>query len=152
MYELLAVRFLKMFRWKLLRRLPLSNFHRANTSRHICKPYIFIYLRFKGTKLYKLSLLICRPKPLFVTPCLPSLFTGLRPFSACCELLINFSLGLFFDPENGGDMLLRNISWFLPDYTASFQRIEFFMDMLSSGVGSVRNSSYGQSSDKVISL
>jgi hypothetical protein len=33
-----------------------------------------------------------------------------------------FLLGLFFDPENGGDMYLRNVGWLSADYTALFPR------------------------------
>jgi hypothetical protein len=32
-------------------------------------------------------------------------------------------LGLFFDPEEGGDMFLRNVVWLLTDYTALYHRI-----------------------------
>jgi hypothetical protein len=31
-------------------------------------------------------------------------------------------LGLFFGPEDGGDMFLRNIGWHSPDYTALYHR------------------------------
>jgi hypothetical protein len=31
-----------------------------------------------------------------------------------------FLLGLFFDPENGGDMFLRSASWPSTDYTAVY--------------------------------
>jgi hypothetical protein len=34
----------------------------------------------------------------------------------------DFLLGLHFNPEDGGDMLLRDISWLLTDYTALYSR------------------------------
>jgi hypothetical protein len=33
-----------------------------------------------------------------------------------CSLHANFLLGLFFDPEDGGDMFLWNVEWLLSDY------------------------------------
>jgi hypothetical protein len=33
-----------------------------------------------------------------------------------------FFLDLFFDPEDGGDMLLRNVGWLSTDYTALYPR------------------------------
>jgi hypothetical protein len=37
---------------------------------------------------------------------------------ACCLLHADFLRGLLFKPEDGGDMLLRNVGYFSPDYTA----------------------------------
>jgi hypothetical protein len=34
-----------------------------------------------------------------------------------------FLLGLFFDPEDRGDMFLRNVGWLSTDYTALYHRI-----------------------------
>jgi hypothetical protein len=33
-----------------------------------------------------------------------------------------FLAGLFSDPENGGDMFLRNVGWLSTDYTALYPR------------------------------
>jgi hypothetical protein len=41
-------------------------------------------------------------------------------FSTCFHA--GFSLGLFFDPENGGDMFLRNVGCPSTDYTALYPR------------------------------
>jgi hypothetical protein len=32
--------------------------------------------------------------------------------------------GLFFDPEDGGDMLLQNVDWLSMDYTVFYPRRE----------------------------
>jgi hypothetical protein len=39
----------------------------------------------------------------------------IRKLFASC---VGFLLGLFFDPGDGGDILLRNVGWFSTDYTA----------------------------------
>jgi hypothetical protein len=38
-----------------------------------------------------------------------SIFSDITPCSTCYLLHLNFLIGLFFDPENGGNMLLRNV-------------------------------------------
>jgi hypothetical protein len=42
--------------------------------------------------------------------------------TACYLLHDGFLLGLFFEPEGGGDMLLQNVSWLSTDYTALHPR------------------------------
>jgi hypothetical protein len=37
-----------------------------------------------------------------------------------------FLLGLFFDPEDGGNIFLRHVDWFCTVYTALYPRIENF--------------------------
>jgi hypothetical protein len=37
-------------------------------------------------------------------------------------LLAGFLLGLFFNPENGGDIFLKTVSWLSVDYMASCPR------------------------------
>jgi hypothetical protein len=39
-------------------------------------------------------------------------------------------LGLFFGPENGGDMFLRNVGWLLTDYTTLYPRRQYFQSCL----------------------
>jgi hypothetical protein len=41
---------------------------------------------------------------------------------ACYLLDTGFLLGLFFDPEDGGNMLLPNVAWLSNDYTALYPR------------------------------
>jgi hypothetical protein len=36
----------------------------------------------------------------------------ITPISACHRIHADFLLGLCFDPEDGGDMVLRNVGWF----------------------------------------
>jgi hypothetical protein len=46
-------------------------------------------------------------------------------------LLANFLLGLLFDPEDGGDMFLRNVSSLLNGlHGVIFQKTELFITML----------------------
>jgi hypothetical protein len=42
--------------------------------------------------------------------------------SACYLLRAGFLRGLFFDPEDGGDMFLRNVGSISMDYKASYPR------------------------------
>jgi hypothetical protein len=42
--------------------------------------------------------------------------------SACHLLHAGFLLGLFFEPEDGGAMFLRNLGWLSVDYTALYPR------------------------------
>jgi hypothetical protein len=46
----------------------------------------------------------------------PQKETGL----ACCLLHAGFLLGLFFNPEDKGDISLRNVGCFSTDYTALY--------------------------------
>jgi hypothetical protein len=55
-----------------------------------------------------------------ITPCSPvKLNKRLLP---CCLLHASFSLGLLSDPDDGGDMFLRNVGWLSPHYTALYPR------------------------------
>jgi hypothetical protein len=42
--------------------------------------------------------------------------------AACCLLHAGFLLGLLFNPEDGGDILLRNFGWLSKDYTALYPK------------------------------
>jgi hypothetical protein len=42
-----------------------------------------------------------------------------RKAASCCT---GFLLGIFFDPEDGGDMFLRNVGWLSADYTTLYPR------------------------------
>jgi hypothetical protein len=43
-------------------------------------------------------------------------------YSACHLITFWFLLNYFFDPEDGGDMFLRNVGCNSTDYTASYPR------------------------------
>jgi hypothetical protein len=45
--------------------------------------------------------------------------------SGCHPLLVGFLLSLFSDREDGGDIFLRNVSEFLPNYTVLQPRTSF---------------------------
>jgi hypothetical protein len=42
--------------------------------------------------------------------------------SACHLLHAGFLNGIVFDPEDGGNMFLRNVSWLWTDYTTLYAR------------------------------
>jgi hypothetical protein len=42
--------------------------------------------------------------------------------SACYMIHASFLLSVFFNPEDGGDMLLRKVGWLSADYTALYPR------------------------------
>jgi hypothetical protein len=48
--------------------------------------------------------------------------------TACCQLHGGFLRGLLFDPEDGSDMFLQNVSWLWLDYTCVIsQKLELFI-------------------------
>jgi hypothetical protein len=52
----------------------------------------------------------------------PSSGSKNKPSNQSYLLNDGFTLGLFLDPEDEGDMFFRNIGWFLTDYTVSCPR------------------------------
>jgi hypothetical protein len=42
--------------------------------------------------------------------------------AVCCLLHVDFLLGLLFNPEDVGDMFLRNVGCLSPDYTALYPK------------------------------
>jgi hypothetical protein len=48
--------------------------------------------------------------------------TGSKKASACYLIPAGFLLGLLFDSEDGGEIILRNVGCFSTDYTASYPR------------------------------
>jgi hypothetical protein len=58
-----------------------------------------------------------------VTPCSSLNVNGRFGGTYCLHLLATcFMLGLFFDPEYGGDMFLRNVGWLSTGYTLLYLR------------------------------
>jgi hypothetical protein len=55
-----------------------------------------------------------------------------RVSSACSLLHAGFLLGLLIDPEDGGDIFLRNIDFPLPDYMALYSRREHCKNLKSN--------------------
>jgi hypothetical protein len=47
---------------------------------------------------------------------------GMSQISACCLLLVGFSLDLHFDPDDGGSTFLRHLSEYLANYKAYYMR------------------------------
>jgi hypothetical protein len=45
-----------------------------------------------------------------------------EPSFACCPLFVGYWQGIFFDPEDGCSMFLRNAGELLTDYTALHTR------------------------------
>jgi hypothetical protein len=61
-----------------------------------------------------------------------------------------FLLGLFFDPEDGGDMFLRNVGWLLTDYTALYPRRQTLLTQEVSWTIAISSSAgVGQFSSKL---
>jgi hypothetical protein len=46
--------------------------------------------------------------------------TALAVLDAC--FMLGFVVGLFFVPEDGSEMFLRNVCWFSKDYTSLYPR------------------------------
>jgi hypothetical protein len=50
-----------------------------------------------------------------------------QPNLACYLLHVGILIGLFIDPEDGGDIFLRNVGRFSTNYTALYRKIVFFI-------------------------
>jgi hypothetical protein len=53
-----------------------------------------------------------------IRPCSPLKIK--RRFGGTCRIHAGFLLGLFFDPEYGGDLFLRNVGLLSTDYMVSY--------------------------------
>jgi hypothetical protein len=53
-----------------------------------------------------------------------------------------FLLDLFFDPENGGEIFLRNVGWLSTDYTALYLRRQIFICIKFLNTQHARTNSY----------
>jgi hypothetical protein len=51
-----------------------------------------------------------------------SIFWDITPCNRATYFHAGFLLGLFFDPEHGGDMFLRNVGCLSMDYTKLYPR------------------------------
>jgi hypothetical protein len=53
--------------------------------------------------------------------------TSLKHWSGFCLLHAGFLFGLHFNPEDGGDIFLPNVSWITPEYTMLHSRRDIFL-------------------------
>jgi hypothetical protein len=68
-----------------------------------------------------------------ITPCitLKANRSHLQLQQASCYLLHpGFLLSFLFEPDDGGEMFLRNVSCFLTDYMDIYQKIELFKEFI----------------------
>jgi hypothetical protein len=82
---------------------------RANDSEKTCRRFLWIKASEERINL-KICLKIRQWRPIRRKVCWRDLLT--------CWFLLNY----FFDPEDGGDMILRNVGCNSTDYTASYPR------------------------------
>jgi hypothetical protein len=100
-------------------------------STHSLPPYFFL----RPTRIFILKFCLCAGSasslsPLdFPTKLLYVFFSLFLLFffsssllSACYLILAGFLFGLWFDPENGSNMFIRNVGYFSTDYTTLYFR------------------------------